>query len=595
MIRLADYIFEYLADLGVEHVFIVTGGGSMHLNDALGKESRIKYICNHHEQACAMAAEAYGRVTNKLGVVSVTTGPGGINALNGVFGAWTDSIPVLVISGQVKRDTCMNSDPNKSLRQLGDQETDIITMVKAITKYAKLIDKPEEIKYHLEKAIHLATTGRKGPVWLDIPIDIQAAIIDKTKLKGFKAKKQNLNLKSLEKNCLEVLKKLKKAKRPSFLLGSGLRLADAKEDLEELKTRIKSPMTVSWTGTDLLCNDDELFCGRAGSLGDRAGNFTVQNSDLLIVLGSRLSIRQVSYNWKNFADRAEIIHVDIDPAELKKKTLNTDLKIQSDLKVFIRKFLELLYKENYNYENPEWLSWCKERVKKYPVVQDKHRNSTLINPYHFVEEIFQLFDPGEVIACADGTACVVTNQAAIIKKNQHMFTNSGCASMGFGLPAAIGAAFARPGKRIICFSGDGSLQMNIQELQTIIHHQLPIKIFVFNNQGYLSIKLTQKSYFNSKFTGSSLDSGLSFPNLTKLAEVYGFKTFKLEKAGFKKDLEIILKTNGPVFCEVIVDPEQGFEPKLSSRVLEDGTMQSARLEDMAPFLDTQELKENIIT
>jgi acetolactate synthase I/II/III large subunit len=593
VIRLADYVFKYLADYGVKHVFVITGGGAMHLNDALGKQSRIEYICNHHEQASAMAAEAYARVKNSLGVLSVTTGPGGINALNGVFGAWTDSIPVLVISGQVKCSTNLRLHGNPGLRQLGDQEADIISMVQGITKYSKLVTKANKIKYYLDEAIYLATTGRKGPVWLDIPMDVQAAMIDEANLESF-VPDEELESEDLENNCQKIIEMLKDSKYPVALLGSGIRLASAKNELEIFKKLVKIPMTVSWTGTDLLPNEDDLFCGRAGSLGDRAGNFAVQNADLLLVLGSRLSIRQVSYNWDNFADRAKIVHVDIDSAELNKYTLDTDLKIQADLKKFFIAYNSLAESQGFAYENSAWLAWCKEKVSRYPVLRADQVSSKLINPYYFVDKIFRLFNEGELIVCGDGTACVVTNQAAFIKLNQHMFTNSGCASMGFDLPAAIGASFARPGQRIICFSGDGSIQMNIQELQTIIHHQLPIKIFVFNNQGYLSIKLTQKSYFNSEFMGSSLDSGISFPDLIKLAKVYGFKTYKLDKPNFEDQLVEILDAEGPVFCELVVDPEQGFEPKLSSRVLSDGSMQSARLEDMAPFLDEEELRSNLV-
>lgn len=594
VIRLADYVFKYLADYGVKHAFAITGGGSMHLNDALGRETRIKYICNHHEQASTMAAEAYARVSGKLGVVSVTTGPGGLNTLNGLFGAWTDSLPVLVISGQVKRETCMGFYDLPGLRQLGDQETDIITIVKSITKYAVLLKKPEDIRYELEKAIHLATTGRKGPCWIDIPIDLQSAQIDENNLRAYKPKEDKPNLRLLEKQSHKLMDKIKKAKRPVVLLGSGLRLAGARGELEVLKSYLKVPMVVSWTGADLIPSKDPLFAGRAGSLGDRPGNFTVQNADLLIVLGCRLSVRQVSYNWKNFARNAEIVHVDVDKAELNKPTVKPHMKIQSDLKIFLQVFNALAKKNNFAINAQDWLKWCKERVEKYPVLQERQTKSEIINPYYFVDQIFKLFEPGEVIACGDGTACVVTAQAGETKAGQHLFTNSGCASMGYDLPAAIGSAFAKPGQRIICFSGDGSIQMNIQELQTIIHHQLPIKIFVFNNQGYLSIKLTQKSFFKGQYMGSSLDSGLSFPDIIKIAEAYGFKTFRLDKPGFEGSLQEILDCPGPVLCEVIVDPDQGFEPKLSSRILPDGKMQASTLEDMSPFLSPEELQQNMI-
>ncbi len=589
--RLADYVMKFLADYGVRHIFMVTGGGAMHLNDAIGRESRIQYICNHHEQACAMAAEAYARVSNSLSVINVTTGPGGINALNGVFGAWTDSQPMLILSGQVKRETCMGFYDLPGLRQLGDQEVDIISMVKPITKYAELIRKPEDIRYHLEKAIHLATTGRMGPCWLDIPIDIQSARIDENSLVGYIPEPNEIDLHTLKKQSLELIDRIKTAKRPVVLLGSGIRLAQAQEQLEQLKTLLKVPMVTSWTGIDLIASDDPLYCGRQGSVGNRAGNFTVQNADLVLVLGSRLNIRQVSYNWKNFAKNAFITQIDVDQAELNKPTVQAHLKIHADLKVFLQIFNSLVTEK---ISKDSWLSWCRERVERYPVVQDRHVNSEKINPYHFIHELFKHFNSNEVIVCADGTACVLPNQVAIIKQGQRLFTNSGDASMGYELPAAIGAAFARPRQRIICIAGDGSIQMNLQELQTIIHHQLPIKIFIINNSGYLSIKQSQQSFFNAEYTGCTLDSGVSFPDFTRLAEVYGFKSFKLVDKSFINNIEEIINYPGPVLCEVMVDTEQIFEPKLSSRVLADGTMQSASLEDMAPFLDSEELKQNII-
>lgn len=599
--RLADFIFKTLADHNYKDVFMITGGGGIHLFDAVSREARLKYFCNHHEQASSMAAEAYARVKNEMSILCVTTGPGGINALNGVFGAWTDSIPMLIISGQVKNQTYIRNYDVPGLRQLGDQEADIISMVKGITKYAETVTDPKTIKYHLDRALYLANSGRKGPVWLDIPIDVQATDINPDELESFD--EPRLSIADAKNSVIadnEIYTRLINAKKPVVLAGSGIRLADAKCEFLDLLNILKIPVVTSWTGHDLIAFNHPCYCGRAGSLGDRSGNFAVQNSDLLIVIGSRLNIRQVSYNWENFAKNSFVIHVDIDSAELVKPTYQADIKVNLDAKDFILGMRKVLDSNNYNSKlHSDWLNWSKDKLDKYPVLQDRHTQSEIINPYNFIAKLFDHLDDDEIVACGDGTACVVTPQVAKIKSNQKVFTNSGCASMGYGLPAAIGSAVAFPGKRVVCLTGDGSIQMNLQELQTVIHHKLPIKIFLLNNQGYLSIKLTQKGFFTDKetgetnFVGSGLDSGLSFPDFYELAKVYGFKVFKLDTCDFEERLEEILNTGGPVFIEVILDPEQGFEPKLSARVHEDGSISSPSLEDMAPFLNKEEIQINM--
>ncbi len=602
MIRLADYVFQTLADQGVRHVFLVTGGGAMHLNDALGREERLAYVCHHHEQAAAMAAEGYARTTGQVGVVSVTTGPGGINALNGVFGAWTDSIPLLVVSGQVKRETLLSTHGlTGRLRQLGDQEVDIVGMVRGITKYAVTVIDPATIRYHLERALHLATHGRPGPCWLDVPVDVQATTIDPAALRAYDPAEDAPpdNAAALADACATVLDRLAAAERPVILAGSGVRLsAGALETFARVRTRLGVPVATAWTH-DLIASDDPLFCGRPGSIGDRAGNFCVQNSDCLLVLGSRLNVRQVSYNWGFFARHAYKIQVDVDPAELDKPMVRPDLPIVADMGAFLARLEQTADARDWPAsglkQHADWRDWCRTRRERYPVfLPDKHvSRDGAINPYDFARVLFEELDDDDVLVCGDATACIVFFQSATLRGTQRIFSNSGSASMGWDLPAAIGAAAARGGKRVVCLAGDGSLQMNVQELQTLAHHGWPVKVFVLNNGGYLSIRQTQTNFFNLA-VGAGLTSGVSFPDYAKVAAAYGLPATRLDRADFRAELCSALAADGPTVCEVMLDAEQGFEPKLTSRRLPDGRMVSSPLEDMAPFLPREELRENMI-
>jgi len=604
--KLSDYIVGRLADWGVRHIFLVTGGGAMHLNDSIGKEPRIQYVCNHHEQASAMAAEAYARICELPGVVNVTTGPGGINALNGVFGAWTDSIPMLVVSGQVKRETCMRAQGITGLRQLGDQEADIIAMVEKITKYAVLIDDPLSIRYHLERAWHLAGSGRPGPCWLDIPVDVQAASVDPATLRGYDPAEDNpghdgpaqdktaRDSSRLNSDCREVLDRVRNAKRPVILAGTGVRAAHALAEFDELFHRLGVPVTTAWTH-DLIASDDPLFCGRPGTIGDRAGNFTVQNADVLLILGSRLNIRQISYNWKSFAPRAFKIQVDIDDAEFRKPTIQPDMAIHCDLKQFLKELLRQCEADNYRPgAHAPWLAWCRERVQRYPVVQDRQRQpGPPLNPYFFVEQLSTKLADDDVIVCGNATSCIVPFQTMRLRKQQRLISNSGSASMGYDLPAAIGAAFARPGKRVICLAGDGSIQMNIQELQTVVYHRLPVKIFVLNNSGYLSMRMTQSGFFG-RLTGESASSGASLPDMVKVACAYGIPSIRVERQSQFAQIDLALAADGPALIDVVLDPNQEFEPRSRARQLPDGRIVSPNLEDMYPFLDETELMDNVI-
>jgi acetolactate synthase-1/2/3 large subunit len=550
-----------------------------------------------------MAAEAYARVSGQPGVVNVTTGPGGINALNGVFGAWTDSIPMLVISGQVKRETCMRAQGITGLRQLGDQEADIVAMVEKITKYAVLVDDPLSIRYHLERAWNLAQTGRPGPCWLDIPVDVQAAAIDPAALRAYDPAEDAVagplqavggGLPQLESLCREALDRIKKAKRPVILAGTGVRAAHALAEFDELIHRLGIPVTTAWTH-DLIASGDPLFCGRQGTIGDRAGNFTVQSADLLLILGSRLNIRQASYNWHSFAPRAFKIQVDIDAAEFHKPTIRPDLAIHCDLKQFLREMLRQCGVESCPSEaHLKWLGWCRERVRRYPVVQDRQRNpGPPLNPYYFVEQLSARLADDDVVICGNATACIVPFQSLQLRRGQRLISNSGSASMGYDLPAAIGAAFARPGKRVICLAGDGSIQMNIQELQTVVHHHLPIKIFVLNNAGYLSMKMTQSGFFG-RLTGESSTSGTSFPDMVKVACAYGISSARIDREAQFAQIDLALAAEGPALIDVVLDRNQEFEPRSRARQLPDGRIVSPNLEDMYPFLDATELMDNVI-
>ncbi len=587
-IKLSDYIAKRLKEVyGINYLFMVSGGGAMHLNNSFGKY--MKYICNHHEQACAFAAEGAARINQKLAVVNVTTGPGGLNCLNGVFGQWTDSVPVLYVSGQVKYSTTMASCKKIPLRQLGDQEVDIISVVSPLTKYARMITEPNEIKYHLDRAIYEATNGRKGPVWLDIPINIQSTYIDEGELKEFEPPK--VDIADLKVDV--VINKLKSAKRPLIVAGHGIRLAGMQNEFYNFITNTDIPVVTTFNGVDLIPTDHKNFCGRIGTVGQRAGNFTIQNADFILFLGTRNNIRQISYNWENFAKNAYKIVVDIDEAELEKPTILPNLKICADLKDFIPRFIENFPK----LQLKDWLNSCKNLLKKYSFENIKEYKSSdkNINVYDFIHQLSQCMKRGDILVAANGSACVCSHQTFIIKDNQRVFWNSGDASMGYALPAAIGASCEAKDRDIICLCGDGSIMMNIQELQTIIYNKLPLKIFVINNSGYSSIRQTQRNFFDGHMTGSGIDSGVSVPDFCKLANGFGIKSVKISSVEeMDNKIKDVLAYNEPIICEVMVEKEYAFLPKLSARKLEDGTMISPSLEDMYPFLSREEFYSNII-
>lgn len=591
--RVADYIFKTLADYGVKHVFFVSGGGAMHLNDALGREKRIRYICNLHEQACSIAAEGYARVTGEPGVVSVTTGPGGTNAVTGVAGAWLDSIPMLVVSGQIKRATAITACPMQRLRQLGDQELNIVDVVRPITKYAVMIKDKRDVRYELEKAWHLCRSGRPGPVWLDVPLDIQAAEIDPAELRGYEKEYGTETPEPRPTQMAEVISKLQSARRPVIVAGIGVRHGGGAETLLKFAEKRNIPVLTSISGIDLIPSDHPLFFGRPGILGERAANFIMQNSDLLLVLGTRMGIRIVGYAYETVARAACKIMVDADPNELCKPTFHPDIAVHADAGKFLEAVDDALPASE---GDPAWLAYCRRVKARYPVITDEHRARTdYVSSYAFPEMIGQLCRDDSIVVTGNGTAYTSTFQAIPLRKGMRMFSNEACASMGYGFPAAIGAALAGGGREVLCLTGDGSLQMNLQELQTMKNYHLPIKLFVYNNAGYLSIKLTQKAFFGGNFVGSEEGSGIILPDLGKLAAAYGLPFFRLaNNQEARKMLPEILAAEGPVVVEVMTDPFEVLGPKAASKRLPDGSMVSAPLEDLAPFLPREEFLSNML-
>jgi acetolactate synthase-1/2/3 large subunit len=594
-IKAAHYIANFLVEKGIEHIFTVTGGGAMHLNDAFGHNENLTCIYNHHEQACAIAAEAYTRLIGKLAGICVTSGPGGTNAITGVLGGWLDSIPMFVISGQVKRETTIHA-TDIPLRQLGDQEFDIVGSVSNMTKYAQIVLNPHEIRYHLEKAYFLCKNGRGGPVWLDIPLDVQAAIIETDELKSFNEQELLVAIENpiYDKTLSQkIIDKIKEAKRPVVFLGTGVRLADAHTEVLQLIDKLQIPVVTAWNAHDLIADAHPLYCGRPGTIGTRGGNFVVQSADLLFVLGCRLNIRQISYNYKDFAPEAYKIIVEIDKNELYKPTIKADMPVWANLKDVVDDLLTKDLSGYHSKTHTQWMEWAHAINIKYPAtLASYYENKDVLNPYAFMNEFFKGLKEDDVVVCGNGSACVITFQTATIKRHQRLFTNSGCAAMGYGFPAAIGCCIARKGERVICIDGDGSFQMNLQELQTVVYNNLNIKIIYLNNSGYNSIRQTQTNLFQPPLVGVSDGNGVSFPSAEKLTTAYDISYIKVASLEDIPKLHDFIEKDGPAFCEIVVDPYQNFEPKLSSKVLPDGRIVSPPIDDMFPFLDREEYEAN---
>jgi acetolactate synthase-1/2/3 large subunit len=571
--KLSDYVFKYLKDnYGVKVIFTVSGGGCIHLVDSLTNIPGVKYMAMHHEQAAAIAAEGYAKLHNKLGVCLVTSGPGATNAITGVLCAWTDSMPIIVISGQVNKSltTYYSKLP---LRQFGDQELNIIEVVKNITKYAVQINDPNEIKYHLDKACLLATSDRPGPVWIDMPLDIQSAIIDPDVLMGY-TEKFSIPCVSLERLKI-VADKLNAAKKPLLIVGNGIRISDAVKELHEFIRRTNIPVISAPNGNDLVNEDYKGYVGRFGTHGQICANILLAETDLLLSIGSRLYVRQIGYDFEGFAKNAYKIYVDIDYNELTKPTLFPDMAIHSDAKLF----LEGLLKENLSLGDDEWLKYCVNKYNNTPKVLERHRNNKdYVSHYYFIERLNEYLSETDHVVTSDGFANAATMQVIRLKGKQRLISNIGAAPMGYGLSSAIGAAST--GTPVICIEGDGSLHLNVHQLQTMKHYGLPIKMILLNNQGYSSIKITQKTFFNSKFVASEKNSGVSFPNFEKLMIAYDLPYMSV-KSNDKIDeaLEKFLQINGPSVLEVFSDPNEVMEPKVPAKIV-DGKLFPGNLQDI---------------
>lgn len=593
MMKLSDYVIEFIAKQGVKHVFMVSGGGGMHLIDSLGRNKDIKYIINHHEQACAMSAEGYQRVTGNLGVALVTTGPAATNVITGLLCSWNDSIPLFVISGQANSKFLIK---DTGLRQRGVHEVNITKIVESVTKYAVTVMDEKMIRYHLEKALYLTKSDRPGPVWIDIPLDIQTKIIDVNILVGFDPKKEFPD-KIKSKEILKINKianLLKKSKRPIILAGHGIRLSEMQDEFLKFVEKYKIPVVTTKNAFDLIYDSHPMKVGSVGINGQRSANFAVQNADLVLALGTRLAFPVVGYSTDLFAREAKKVMVDIDKTQLDHSLIKVDVPINLNL----REFLPVLDKKLKNklLDTKDWIKVCQKWKKIFPTVDDNQKNDKkYVNSYYFFDVLADALSNKDVLVTDQGASFYSLTQSFKVKKGQRVFTNGGFSPMGYGLPAAIGACFGNNEKRVICVHGEGGLELNIQELQTMIHYKLPIKLFVFNNQGYLSIKHTQMAYFDGNFVGCDSKSGLSCPNLIKIANAYGIPTEKIEtNLQLDKKFKRILSMDGPMFIEVILDPMQPFIPKVTSEKKPDGSLISKPLEDMFPFLSREDFYSNMI-
>lgn len=587
--KVSDYIFKYLKDYKIKDIFMLPGGGCMHLADSLGK-SGIHYIPCLHEQVATIASIAYSQYLNKMGVVLVTTGPGGTNTLTGVAGAWADSMPLLVISGQVKT-TDLSADTN--VRMLGFQEVDIVSIVSPITKYAVTINNAEEIRYHLEKAIYSANSGKKGPVWLDIPLDIQSAEIEPEKLKGFIEPEKKIDNKIM-KAAIETLKMIGEAQRPVILAGYGIKFAEAFDGFMELANIWNIPILTTWKGIDFLEESHPLYYGRPGSVGQRGANFIIQNCDLLISIGARMDYGQIGYEHQFFAREAKKIVIDIDSAEFNKFKFPIDLPVCGDAGDFIR---ELLLLGPTEILCNEWKKKCREWIQKYPVILPEFFISKdRVSTYAFVDRLSQKMDDKYVYApCCSGVGIEILLQAVKIQKGVRFLLNCpGIGSMGYDIPTALGAAIAS-GRTTVCIAGDGGFQMNIQDLETIRRLGLPVKFFVLNNKGYGSIVNMQQAHFGGHFVAANEESGLTFPPLDKIAAAYGFEYDSIQKTEELDDkIAHVLSTEKPYICEVFTLAGEVSRPKVSSAMGKDGKMYSKPLEDLWPFLDREEFQKEMI-
>ena len=569
--KLSDYVIKFLHDnYDVDTIFTLSGGGCIHLIDSLGKSEDVKYIATHHEQGASIAAEGYARKKNKLGACLVTSGPGGTNALTGTLCSYLDSVPVIVISGQVN--TPMTTNFTKlSLRQLGDQEFDIVKTAKTMTKFAVQVNNPEEIRYYLEKACYLALNKRPGPVWVDIPLDVQSAQIEPSKLKPFIPNVIE-NIQS-EIDYVSIVNTWNRAKKPLLIVGNGVRISGAIDTLFELLQKTNIPVITAVNGNDIVNESYPQYFGRFGTHAQLCANKLINEADFILSIGSRLYVRQIGYNFDDFGKNAYKIAVDVDSNELEKPTLRLDMKVCEDAK----KFISNLNKVFINKSSNEWLSTCESL--RSPKVVEKHRAKTdYVSNYYLIEKLSEIIPDKYDIVTSDGSANVVTMQVVKLKDNQRLITNTGCAPMGYGLPCAVGVAST--GQKTLCIEGDGSLHLNIHELQTMMHNNLPIKILLLNNEGYLSIKVTQKSFFKGHYVASEQSSGVSFPNFQKISDAYGIPYFNIKNNDdIESELNKFFDHDGPCLCEVFTDPNEIFEPRVVAKMDENGRFIPGRLSE----------------
>jgi len=598
--KLSDYVIRFIADQGVKHVFLVTGGGAMHLNESLSRRPEIEPICNSHEQASAIAAENYGKATNKLGVALVTSGPGGTNTVTGVAGAWIDSTPCLFISGQVKRpDRMFDANGNsRGVRQMGVQEVDIVSIVKTITKYAVTILDPQTIRYHLEKAVHLAQSGRPGPVWLDIPVDVQAAPVDPEALPGFDPAETGIALHDPDfgEQIDLVIDALNRSERPLLFAGNGIRLARAEREFSELIRQLKIPVAATWCAADLIASDDPLYVGRPGAIASRGANFALQNCDFLLTIGVRLDPAITGFAPEKLARAAHKIAVDVDPAELAKLAPHIRTPVRADAATFLREMLDRSARIEPK-DRSEWDRRCADWKTRYPVVTAEHRKPEgRVSIYHFAEVIACETKPTDLmISGTAGSAIELFLLATPVRKGQRIYHAAGLGAMGFAIPGSIGLCLAGGRERTVCVDGDGGFQFNIQELETVARLNLPIKFFVLNNDGYASIRASQANYFSRASIGCDERTGLTIPDISRVAAAYGLRTAVIhDQSDLRTEVRRVLGTPGPVVCDVRVIPDEVRAPRLSSMQRPDGSFVSKPLEDLWPFLDREEFLSNMI-
>lgn len=578
--RVVDIIADILLEHGITDVFSIVGGGAMFLNDALGHRDGLRVMFNHHEQACSMAAEGYVRAGGRMAAVCVTTGPGGTNATTGVLGAFQDNYPMLVISGQVRWPTTAES-TGLPLRFMGEQEHNIVDTVRPLTKYVALLREPNQVRYEMEKVIYLAAHGRPGPCWLDVPLDVQGAEVEEEELTSFVP-----DMEVSRWDRAQFLVEIKKARRPVILTGSAIRSANCVEAFRELAAKLRIPVLAATYNADLFAWDHPYYYGNFGVNGGRAGNFIVQNADLVIGMGCRMAFRQIGFNYEAFSPDSRRMVIDVDENELKKPTLRIDVPIQADIAKVVQDLLQT--NEGVFEDNCGWIDYCNGLRERFPVYLDKFNDSPQVNPYFFVRRLQETLDDDAVIVLGNSSIAGHVLQMGIVKPQQRIINNMNCGSMGYDLPAGIGAARAL-GREVTLITGDGSIMLNLQELMTIKHYEVPVKIFICSNGGYRAIVRTQQNMFQGRFTGCTRETGVEIPDFSKVAAAFDIPYFRIENhEQLQEGVRKVYETKGVVICEVLQDWDQMIEPRIMSRKLEDGTLVSPVIDDLYPFLDRAE-------